>query len=61
MIGPGPILLPEEEEFSHDHPLFGLDKWSTTILKDGKMTDMSKVRGPCNIEKPHFSFTSRNV
>lgn len=24
-IGPGPLLLPEEEEFGHDHILYGED------------------------------------
>ena len=42
-IGPGPMLLPEEEEFGHDHTLYGDDGWSAMILKDGKITDMSKV------------------
>lgn len=60
-IGPGPLLLPEEEEFGHDHILYGEDQWSTTILKDGKMTDTSKVRGTCNISKPNYTFTSRNM
>jgi len=59
-IGPGPLLLPEEEEFGHDHILYGEDAWSLTILKDGKLADMSKTRGPTNIEKPNHLFTSWN-
>jgi hypothetical protein len=59
MIGDGPMLLPEEEEFGHSHTLYGKDNWSSTILKDGTLADMSKIRGPTNVAKPGGSFTSR--
>jgi hypothetical protein len=56
-IGPGPILLPDGE--NHDHTLYGDDGWSSTILSEGKLADMSSVRGPTNIKKCEGVFTSR--
>ena len=57
-IGEGPLLLPED--FDHNQPLYGKD-WKSTELKTGELIDMSRIRGPTNIEKSNSPFTGRKL
>lgn len=59
IIGEGPILLPED--FDHNQSLYGKRDWKSIELKTGSFVDMSRTRGPTNIEKSIKPLTGRRI
>lgn len=59
MIGDGAVLLPED--FDHEQSLYGNKHWRSTELKQGKLIDMSRNRGPTNIPKMVEPLTGRRI